>query len=179
MAQSTQGLPSGPPFLFNYVEPLMKDDVLDGDFCEWNDYEQLERVISDSYHKFKFNRQWFNVLVPSQIPPVSFYLNPYGYYYKPHHSITLRVYSDYIENGTPGEIVGIPDYSYYSSTNNQFIWRDIYSYGFVDGRNLGVNYPFLNGTHYPFKNIIFRIIPEGTNYIEQTIIPDPLIDFCE
>jgi hypothetical protein len=91
----------------------------------------------------------------------------------------LRVYSDYIENGTPGEIVGIPDYSYYSSTNNQFIWRDIYSYGFVDGRNLGVNYPFLNGTHYPFKNIIFRIIPEGTNYIEQTIIPDPLIDFCE
>jgi hypothetical protein len=165
---------------FRYVQTLPKDTIIDGDFCEWNDYEQRERVISDLYHKFNFNLQWFTVLVPTELPPFyPYYQNPYGYYYKPHHPITLRVYSDYIENGTPGEIEGIPDYSYYSQTNNQFIWRDIYSYGFVDGRNLGVNYPFLNGTHYPFKNIIFRIIPEGTNYIEQTIIPDPLIDFCE
>jgi hypothetical protein len=55
----------------------------------------------------------------------------------------------------------------------------LYSYGFIDSNNIGVNYPFLNGAHYPYTNIIFRIIPEGTNYNEQTITAEPIIDDCE
>ena len=27
---------------FYYNLDLQKDDVMDGDFCEWNDYEQIE-----------------------------------------------------------------------------------------------------------------------------------------
>jgi hypothetical protein len=164
----TTTLGSGP---FKYNKSLKNGDLIDGDFCEWNDYEQQERVLSKIYHKFTFNGTHFKI--NSVIPT-----NPLGYYYQPHHPITLRVFSPYIEEGdTTG--VNIPNYSYYSTTVQKFIWRDIYSYGFIDSDFIGVNYPFLNGKHYPFTNIIFRIIPEGTNYNEQTIIAEPTIDDCE
>jgi hypothetical protein len=79
----------------------------------------------------------------------------------------MRVFSDYIETGDIRNTVDIPDYSYFSTTYNSFIWRDIYEYGFKDAENNGVDYPFLNGTHYPYGNFIFRIIPEGTTYKES------------
>ena len=63
----------------------------------------------------------------------------------------------------------------------------MYSYGFNGSDNSGVDYPFLNGTHYPYKNFIFRIIPEGTNYIESSLnnyaalygAAQPINDDCE
>ena len=158
---------------FSYVTPLKPDDVLDGDLCEWNDFEQKERVISQLYHKFKFNPFYFNIAGGT---PTT---NPFGYYYQPHHSLKIRQYSDYIETADSANIVDLPNYAYFSTTLSQFIWRDLYSYGFIDSNGLGVDYPFLNAGHYPFKNTIFRIIPEGTNYIEQTIIEQPLTDECE
>jgi hypothetical protein len=93
--------------------------------------------------------------------------------------ITTRVYSDYIEGGDIKNVVGIPNYAHFSTTQNEFIWRDIYSYGFIDTRGRGVDYPFLNGAHYPTSTYIFRIIPEGTNYSEQITVAQPLIDDCE
>jgi hypothetical protein len=156
---------------FTYIESLNEDDILDGDVCEWNNYEQKERIVSKIYHKFKFNPFVFSIG-----GNVS---NPFGYYYQPHHSIKIRVFSDYIEEGDPQNVVGIPDYAYFSTTKNLFIWRDLYPYGYIDSSFNGVDYPFLNGVHYPYGGFIFRIIPEGTNYSEQTIIADPLTDDCE
>ena len=171
---TTQGVPPyvSPSFNgFTYIESLNEGDVIDGDMCEWNNYDQKERVISNLYHKLKFNPFVFSIGGnPS---------NPLGYYYQPHHSLTIRVFSDYIEDGDPQDTVGIPDYSYFSTTKNLFVWRDLYPYGYIDSSFNGVNYPFLNGVHYPFNNNIFRIIPEGTNYNEQNIIAEPLIDDCE
>ena len=77
------------------------------------------------------------------------------------------------------DVVDVPNYAYYSPSKDTFLWKDLYSYGFVDSNNIGVNYPFLNGAHYPYTNIIFRIIPEGTNYNEQIITAEPIIDDCE
>jgi hypothetical protein len=165
---------SGRPF--TYVEPLSSGDTIDGDYCEWNNYEQIERVISDMYHKFKFNPYYFNIGVT---PSTVFGNSAKGYYYKPHYPIEIKAFSDYLEEGESQNIVGLPDYSYFSTTQNKFIWRDLYPYGYVDSTGLGINYPFLNGVHYPYKNFIFRIIPEGTNYIEQTITSEPIIDPCE
>ena len=153
------------------LESLKEGDIIDGDCCEWNDYDQQERVISNLFHKLTFNP--FSFRIGGNVA------NQLGYYYQPHHVLTTRVYSDYIEDGDIRNVVGIPDYSHFSTTKNLFIWRDLYPYGFVDSGGIGVSYPFLNGVHYPFKNIIFRIIPEGTNYNEQTIIADPTIDPCE
>lgn len=167
------GFFAGPSKLqFYSTNPLNIGDIVDGDLCEWNNYTQIERVISSNYHKIKFNPRNFDI--SATIPN-----NPLGYYYKPHHKITLRVYSDYIEEGNVDTIYDVPNYAFYSTSQNIFIWRDLYTYGFVDTSRLGVDYPFLNGKHYPYESYFFRIIPEGTNYTEQSVINDPIIDNCE
>ena len=173
---TTQPVQTGPnngPIPFTYVESLKEGDIIEGDLCEWNDYEQTERVVSKLYHKFTFNPFVFDISETDNNT------NQLGYYYQPHFSLKIRDYSDYIEEGEKNNIVGIPDYSYFSPSKNKFIWRDLYSYGYIDPVGNGVNYPFLNGTHYPYDNYIFRIIPEGTNYIEQDTVAEPLIDDCE
>ena len=86
----------------------------------------------------------------------------------------------YIEEGEAQQVAGIPNYAVYSENSLSFRWRDIYDYGFVDETNAGVNYPFLNGVHYPFELTTFRLIPEGSNEnLFINIIQDPTIDECE
>lgn len=167
-------LTSGETKTFYYNLDLQKDDVMDGDFCEWNDYEQIERVVSPYYHKMKFNQAVFATTpTPSTNSP--------GYYYKPHNSMTLRVFSDYIETAGVGLLDQAPSWSFYSSSDEQFRWRDLYTYGFVDNLGRGVEYPFINTAHYPFENVIFRLIPEGINYneVQSDFSFKPLIDECE
>jgi len=162
-------------YSFYYTESLKKGDIIDGDYCEWNSYEQKERVVSTLYHKFKYNPLVFDIRTSSLVSNN----NLFGFYYQPSHKLTIREYSDYIENGDPSNVVDIPDYAHYSTTEKSFIWRDIYSYGFIDNDKLGVDYQFLNGSHYPFRNVIFRIIPEGSNFVSDDIIQDPTTDDCE
>ena len=169
-------LSSGVTKTFTYNLDLKRDDLIDGDFCEWNDYEQLERVISPYYHKIKFNQTVFQTTNNSDT-------NSPGYYYQPHTKMTLRVFSDYIETGNIADIVGIPSWAYYSAQDRQFRWRDLYTYGFLDTFERGVDYPFFNSAHYPFENYVFRLIPEGVTYNEMLLGVDepikPLIDECE
>ena len=160
------------PLVFRYVNPLEFGDVIDGDICEWNNYTQEERVISKIHHKITFNQRNFDIQPNDE-------LNPLGYYYQPHHSVKIRVFTDFIEEESAQNIPIVPNYAYYSTTTNSFRWRAVYDYGYVDTTNLGVNHPFLNGSHYPFGNFFFRIIPEGTNYKEETISSQPVIDNCE
>ena len=62
---------------------------------KWNNFEQKERLLSEIYHKMTYNDLVFKV------PNVTFINNSsvgrYGYYYRPHNKMTLRVFSDYIE----------------------------------------------------------------------------------
>jgi hypothetical protein len=161
---------------FYYNQNLMSGDTIDGDFCEWNDYEQLERVVSPYYHKLKYNQNVFQI---TQSPDT----NAPGFYYEPHTPMTIRVFSDYVETGDVQFIEGIPSYAYFSNSDQQFRWRDLYGYGFIDNLDRGVNYPFLNFAQYPFKNVQFRLIPEGINYNSELLgVPypvKPLIDGCE
>jgi hypothetical protein len=164
----------GKSYKFYFNQDLSQGDVIDGDFCEFNYSEQKERVISNCYHKFVFNNLLFNV---NKSPLQS--VNPQGYYYQPYTPITLRVYSDYIEEGNVNTTEGIPNYAYYSKYRNAMIWRDLYTYGYVDSTGLGVDYPFLNGAHYPSTKLIFKVMPEGYTHESITNIADPLIDPCE
>jgi hypothetical protein len=97
--------------------------------------------------------------------------------------MNLRFFSDYVDEGPAESVVDIPSYSYYSQADQSFRWRDLYQYGFFDNLNRGVDYPYLNKAHYPYQNVIFRLIPEGINYnnvlggINYPI--KPLIDACE
>jgi hypothetical protein len=173
---------------FYYVKTLNKGDVIDGDYCEWNDSEQKERVISEINHKLIYNPLVFSVISQSNgQTDLDALPNPFGYYYKPHNKLKIRGFSDYIETGSAKNVIGIPNYSYFSTSQNLFIWRDLYTYGFIDKNGDGVNYPFFNYTHYPYDNYEFRIIPEGTNYIESDLSHNasiygtgqPKIDNCE
>jgi hypothetical protein len=172
------------PYPFFYNNLLSEGDVIDGDYCEWNDFEQLERVISVYQHKITYNQTHFkldNTLIGTNQP---------GYFYQPHRGIQIRAFSDYIEEGDSKNVIGIPDYAYYSTTNALFRWRDLYPYGFVDTDGIGVDYPYLNDAHYPFLNTIFRITPEAYNIpsdyaqigsvpINTTTIAEPIADECE
>jgi hypothetical protein len=168
---------SGTLYNFYYNSDLKVGDIVDGDFCEWNNYEQIERVISPYYHKIKYNQKVFTT--STQNDP-----NSYGYYYKPHQQMTIRAFSDYIETGNANEVANVPSYAYFSQTDQQFRWRDLYTYGFKDELLIGVDYPFFNNAHYPFENTVFRLIPEGVNYNsnltgDDSITIKPLFDECE
>jgi hypothetical protein len=155
---------------------LKKDDIIDGDFCEWNDYDQIERVVSPYYQKIKYNQNVFQTTRTTD-------QNSPGFYYTPHNKMTLRVFSDYIETGNIEFIDQVPSFSYFSKSDQQFRWRDLYSFGFKDNLTRGVDYPFMNTAQYPFENVVFRLIPEGINFNSNLLGIDypikPLIDGCE
>ena len=174
---SAYTLSSGATKTFYYNADLKREDIIDGDFCEWNDYTQVERVVSPYYHKLKFNQNVFQTTNTTDT-------NSPGYYYKPHIPITLRVFSDYVETGDVGSVDGVPSWAFYSTQDQEFRWRDLYTYGFIDEQDRGVDYPFFNTAQYPFKDAVFRLIPEGVNYNEallgvQGVTIKPLIDGCE
>jgi hypothetical protein len=173
---SAYTLTNGATKTFYYNSDLKSGDIMDGDFCEWNDYEQFERVVSAYYHKIKFNQTIFQTTN-------NFSTNSPGYYYKPHNSMVLKVFSDYIETAELGQIDNVPSWAFYSTADQQFRWRDIYTYGFIDNLGRGVDYPYLNSAHYPYTQAIFRLIPEGINYNDNLDGFDfaikPLIDECE
>lgn len=163
-------------FNFYYNQNLQKDDIVDGEFCEWNNYEQIERVVSTYYHKIKYNQKIFTTT--SQNDP-----NSKGYYYQPHNPITIKVFSDYVETGDAATVANVPTYAYFSETDQQFRWRDLYSYGFIDNLGRGVDYPFFNNAQYPFGNFVFRLIPEGVDFNSKltgiNFPTKPVFDECE
>lgn len=173
---SAYTLSNGVRKTFYYNLDLKTGDEMDGDFCEWNDYEQTERVVAKYYHKMKFNQDVFQTTN-------NFSTNSPGYYYSPHNPMVLKVFSDYIETANLGQIDNVPSWAFYSNADQQFRWRDIYTYGFIDNLGRGVDYPYLNSAHYPYTQVIFRLIPEGINYNDNLEGFDfalkPLIDECE
>jgi hypothetical protein len=164
-------------FTFYYNQDFKVGDIIDGAFCEYNQIEQEERVISDYYHKFIYNDNLFRIGSLTTNPNLR--LNPNGFYYKPHTSIQIRTFSEYIEDGNIDSIDSAPNYSFYSQYQSKLLWRDIYTYGFISRNGVGVDYPFINGAHYPTKNIVFRVFPEGNVPQEINQIADPIIDGCE
>jgi len=167
---------SGNTKTFYYNNNLNVGDVIEGDFCEWNDYEQVERVISKYYHKVKYNQDNFKT---SNTPTT----NENGFYYSPHNGMKIRVFSNYIETGGVENVDQVPFYSYYSPSDQEFRWRDLYTYGYRDELGRGVDFPFVNKSHYPFQEVIFRFFPEGkdsNNFLDGINEPvKPFIDDCE
>ena len=157
---------------FFYNEVLDEGHEIMGSICEYNDFENIETELSEISHKISYNPNHFTTNGPVT--------NPDGYTYKPHYKVPIRAYSDYVETGERDKVDLIPDYSFYSEYNNEWRWRDLYPYGFVDTDGNGYNHPFLNDCHYPYTNILFLLTPlqkDLNNY--NSIIYAPLIDDCE
>jgi hypothetical protein len=97
--------------------------------------------------------------------------------------MTLKYYSDYVETAPATQVENIPSWAYFSTTDQEFRWREPYLYGEFDNLDRGVNYPYLNQAHYPFENSFFRLFSEGSNYqsvpFGVNLGTQPLIDDCE
>jgi hypothetical protein len=179
---------SGSTEQFYYNLDYKSGDTISGDFCEWNNFTQKERIISPYYQKIRYNQDIFK----SSNTPTN---NPSGYYYQPHIGMVIRVFSSYIETGQLVNVDNVPSWAYYSNNFKQFMWRDLYSYGFVDENLNGVDYPFLNFSHYPYINGFFRLIPDGDieagvegpkfgplsgfSINTGTVVVKPIVDECE
>lgn len=169
-------LTNGTTETFYYNRVLNEGDLIDGDYCEWNDYTQAEVVVSRYVQKINFNQDIFT----TESVPTS---NSQGYYYLPHNPMVVKVFSDYIETAPAQGVENIPNYAFFSSQDQTFRWREPYLYGEFDEFDRGVDFPYLNRAHYPFSNQIFRLIPEGGNFQNLlsgfNISVQPIIDDCE
>ena len=164
--------------VYNFTVNLPKTsgDTMYGDWCEWNEITQTERVISPYMQKLTYYQKGFTV-------PTTATTNPNGYYYQVHNPITLKVFSSYLETASNNLVEDVPAWAYFSNNLQQWIWREIYTYGYIDSLERGVDYPFLNETHYPFDNLQFRLYPEGASFditqLYPDVVVDPIIDGCE
>jgi len=156
---------------FYYNDYLNVGEILKGDFCEYNYMEQKEYILSRMAHKYSFNDTYFLNNSTSNLPS--------GYLYNPHNPIQIRTFSDYIEFGSKNYIDNIPGYAWYSEYENSWFWRDLYSYGYIDNDGIGVDYPFINGSHYIFTNLIFLQYPVQRNLTLSLDINDLTDDNCE
>ena len=154
---------------FQSHTPLESDvTILDnefyGDLVEYNSNEIRETVLADVYHRFNtVNRENSNYSLLYNLndntPPTtqSIVLGPRqeGYVYKPHHLITIREFSTYVEQGDQFT-VNIPDYAT-KINDGRYLWRDLLDIGFTESGVSILDYPFLNGCHYMYDNYCFTV----------------------
>ena len=138
-----------------------------GDLVEYNKTTLKEYVLVDIMHRFNtINRETTNTLNTISGPPTALGVNApttlitlgpryEGYYYKAHHQIKIREFSNYIEEGDVN-LLDLPPYSIISTTGS-YIWRDLLDIGFNESNEKPLDYPFLNGTHHMYQNYCFTV----------------------
>ena len=118
-----------------------------GDVVEYNEYEVTETVLADVHHSFNTNGR----LTSGSLGP-----RYEGYYYKAHHKLKIKDFSNYIEQGDASTDI-IPDYAV-DLGDGRFLWRDILDIGVNNGQDETLDYPFTNGCHYLHSNICINLL---------------------
>ena len=132
-----------------------------GDLVEYNENQLRETVLAEVHHRFNtLNRETPNQSMTYSVTPTvqnTIELGPRqeGYYYKAHHLMQIRQFSNYIEQGDDFT-VGIPDYAV-KLDGNRYVWRDLIDIGFIQLGEDVLNYPFVNGKHYLYNNFCINI----------------------
>jgi len=154
--------------LDNGLKVDINDSTFYGDLVEFSPYEFNETVLSEVTHRFNtIDRELTEKIEFTDSAETNTNkskktiegIRCEGYLYKPHHKIKIRSFSDYVETGDD-MTGGMPDYKYELSKNS-YIWRDLFDLGVdninSDGVDTTVDYPFVNGCHYIYKNIFFPV----------------------
>lgn len=112
-----------------------------GDFIEYNRSELKQKTISEVIHRFGLSS------------------DPFGesYYYKPFKKLQLRVYSNNIETADADEVVVDLPGNYVTYPDGSIAWRDLLTIGYIEEGKNGVDYPFLNNSHYFYFNHNFYV----------------------
>ena len=141
--------------------------VMRGAFVEWNKYELEERTLSDISHSLEFRQAVFST-------------NGSIYRYKPHYKIKLRTFSKSILYDS--DLNEVPQYAQYLVSENTHRWRPINPIAFYE-EGVGVTYPYLNDSHYPYSDVKFMVEPiqvgsefSGTG---RVIMIQQIGDYCE
>lgn len=164
--------PSG-TYNFYYNRPLKSGDILVGDFYEYNESEQLEYLISKCNHKLTFNDTLYQI--ESQSTAI-----PEGYFYQPHFEIPLQVFSSNISVEISEVPVSRPSWAWFSKSDGSWKWRNVLPPGEIEDDINGVDYPFLNGSHYTFSNFLFRLSSPFKNInTSAQVTKEPTTDECE
>lgn len=161
-------------YIFYYNSPLEIGHVLVGDFCEYNPDEQMEYLVSNLNHKTTYNESLYQVETQNtNIPP--------GYFHQTHFEIPIKKYSNEVSTeleDTP--LQRRPFWAYFSESDGLWKWRNVLEPGEIEDDNNGVNYPFLNGAHYPFSQFIFKLRTPFRNInVTVPVTTQPNIDPCE
>ncbi len=170
--QTLDGYPNN--FFSNLSTPdeiPKKDDTFAGAFVEYNEFELKERIISEVHHALHFNEDIFHDGKRREIID--------GYFYQPHYRIPIRKIANSIS--TYPDYRFVPSYATFSISEQIWRWRNVLNIGFFDSDKNGVNYPFVNGAHYPYTNIDFFIKPWLVDkpFISDGIIEPLDVDDCE
>lgn len=171
--QSYTKIDGGSQYIFFYNRTLSSGDTLVGDFCEYNDIEQQEYVVSKCNHKLTFNDTLYQIEQQTTTTPP-------GYFYKVHYPIQLRKYSNSVNTNSQRINPTVPTWAYWSENRGQWRWKEVL---LPDNLEEGIdvlNYPFINGAHYVFTSNLFMLTTPYKN-INQTIdvVETPVIDDCE
>lgn len=135
----------------------VNDSTFFGDIVEYNSYELIETVLGEVNHRFNtINRETIGfVNDPVSGNTINLGVRNEGYIYNPHYKIQIRAFSSYIEQGD-FSVVGVPDYAE-DLGDGRLLWRDLLDIGFNDVTNNLIDYPFLNGSHYIHRNLMFCV----------------------
>lgn len=136
----------------------ISDNEFYGDVASYNKYDVKERILGEVRHRFNTPNREANLTISDPTgneTPINMGERQEGYFYKPHHLIRIREFSNYIEQGDVST-GGIP---YYAEDlgDGRWLWRDLLDIGFSDVSNTPLDYPFLNGCHYIHRNYCFPV----------------------
>lgn len=156
--------PGGKPnYPQNYFENIDESNLeFDNDIVEYNEKNLSEIVLEEVFHRINtVYRDNLSIIDSEKVDKRE------GYIYNPHTPITIREYSEYVEEGDSQNTLNIPDYAHlkYSANTESlptgplktkplttdsiiYRWRDLLEIGFIDGNGRGVEYPFESGAHY-------------------------------
>jgi hypothetical protein len=164
---------NGNTYLFYYNQPLNVDDVIVGDFCEYNEIEQQEYLVSKCNHKITFNDTLYQVEQQTTTAPP-------GYFYNIHYPIQLRKFSSSVNTNSQRNNTTVPSWAYWSENRGQWRWRELLLPDSLEDGIDVLNYPFVNGAHYAFSSNLFLLTTPNRNINQTTnVVDEPIIDDCE
>lgn len=153
------------------VRDYQVGDTIYGGIYEYNPYDLEERLVSERKNRLKYSDDLFFI---DEGP---------NYTYDIHHEFKINQLSDYVEESETSNIFNLPTYSNYVEKEKKWIWRDIWTKGYVNPDGLGVDYPFINGCHYINKHLNLYIKPDTIDGVTNdrnkvTGINSFIIDNC-
>ena len=172
-------------FSFHPYKPICSSDggMISTNLKVANDYfrsyRNFGRINTDNSYNinqegFKFYMNNLNATIALQswgkyydnLEIIKYYGTPQyaGWVYDPLTEYQLQVWSSYIETADPN-VLGIPYWAKY--IDGLYFWRDLLSVGYFEDvdQTIGVDYPFLNGSHYinKDKNLMVSLSPYKLN----------------